>query len=152
MSGTTAAFTSVGTTFSLAAGAPATPDAAGYAAVVWKEVGEVDSISEIKVTDAINSRVPLKTGVTTKTKGATTYEPFTLQGAWAAGDVGQAELKAAREAKAAYSYMIAYADGSKEYGRALITSRSKTPNDASSFTGFSATVEPTGASLEVLAP
>lgn len=146
---TTSAFTSVGTTLAIAAAAPATPDAAGFGALTWKEIGELDSIGDIVVSNEIQSRVPLKTGVTTKTKGATTFEPFTVQGAWASGDVGQSELKNARESTTAYSYKISFADGSKEYGRALVTSRGKNVGDSNAFTGFSATFEPTGASIEV---
>jgi hypothetical protein len=149
MAVTTAAFTSVGTTIGLVAAAPTAATKAGYEALTYIEVGEVDSIGDIVVSREVQSRVPLKTGITTKTKGATNFEPFTVSGAWASGDQGQVMVKAALEANTAYSYCISYADGSKEYGRGLITSRGKNPGDANAFTGMTFTIDPTGAALEV---
>lgn len=149
MPGTTSAFTSVGTTLSLVLAPITTKTAVGYAAGTWIEIGEVDNIGDITVTDEVQSRVPLKTGITTKTKGATNYEPFDVSGGWASGDAGQVALAAARVQRTPVSYKIAYADGSIEYGDALVTSRSKSVGDSSAFTGFSATFEPTGASIEV---
>lgn len=149
MAVTTKGFTSVGTDFLLSAAKPTSQTGPLYAGLTWTTIGEVDSIGDIVVTDEIQSRVPLKTGVTTKTKGATNYEPFDISGAWASGDAGQVMLKAAKESKATYSYQIAYADGSKEYGECLVTSRGKMVGDSSAFTGFMTSIEPTGASLEV---
>jgi hypothetical protein len=149
MATTTQAFTSVGTTLSIAVTPIATKTAVGYAAGPWVEIGEVDNIGDITVTDEIQARVPLKTGITTKTKGATNYEPFDVSGGWASGDVGQVALATARTQRTAVSYKIAYADGSMEYGDALVTARTKTIGDSSAFTGFSCTIEPTGASIEV---
>jgi hypothetical protein len=149
MAATTAAFTSVGTTLSIVLTPSATKTAVAYAGLTWVEIGEVDNIGDITVTDEIQSRVPLKTGVTTKTKGATNYEPFDVSGGWASGNAGQVALASARTQRTPCSYKIAYADGSIEYGDALVTSRSKSIGDSSAFTGFSATLEPTGASIEV---
>lgn len=149
MASTTQAFTSVGTTLSLVLTPTATKTAVAYAALSWVEIGEVDSIGDIVVTDEVQSRVPLKTGVTTKTKGATNYEPFDVQGGWASGNAGQVALATARQQRTPVSYKIAYADGSMEYGDALVTSRGKSIGDSSAFTGFMATFEPTGASVEV---
>lgn len=149
MAATTAAFTSVGTTLSVFLTPSATKTAVAYGGLAWIEIGEVDNIGDITVTDEIQSRVPLKTGVTTKTKGATNYEPFDVSGGWASGNAGQVALATARTQRTPISYKIAYADGSVEYGDALLTSRSKSIGDSSAFTGFSATFEPTGASIEV---
>lgn len=149
MAATTVPFTSVGTTFWVCATLPTSDTAPLFTALSWIEVGEVDSIGDQVVTDEVMTRTPLKTGVTSKTKGATTIEPFDIVGGWASGNTGQVALKAARESKLPYAYKVEYMDGSKEFGRALITSRGKSIGDSSAFVGFSVTLDPVALPLEV---
>jgi hypothetical protein len=135
---------SVGSTIFISATIPATLDAAGFggATPVWKEVGEVDTIPEYgPETDTI-TRAPIKTGVKDKQKGMTDYGSFSLDGAYAPGDVGQAALIAASAPTAgAVAVKIQLSDGTLDYCTALVMGYKRTPGASGDFVKFTSKIE-----------
>lgn len=144
MTAATKAMQSVGSTMFLSAVLPPTLDASGYGGVtpVWKEIGELDNIPEYGPETQTVSRTPLKTGVTDKQKGSTDYGSFTLEGAYAPGDVGQAALiVAAAPTATAVAIKVQMSDGTIEYYTALIMSYKRTPGASGDFVKFTSKVE-----------
>jgi hypothetical protein len=134
---------SVGTGVFIAAALPATYDAAGFAAVAnYKEIGELDTVPEYGGESATVARTPLKTGVTDKQKGSTDYGSFTLDGAYAPGDVGQAQLITSSAPTAGpVTVKVVLPDGTIDYFVALIMGYKRTPGASGDFVKFASKVE-----------
>lgn len=150
MPGATEAFSSVGSTIHVSAPAPATFDAAGYAALIWTEVGEVEDIGEYGPEDSLLTRNNLKTGITQKLKGSTNLGGIPLQMAMVPGDAGHIALEAGRVSRAPVSVKVTFQDGMVEYFRALVMSYKKAIGSSESFTAASTTLEVTTETVRVL--
>ena len=87
---------SVGTTISVALGAPATYDEAGYTDVsmVYTEVGAVENLPEFGGAAETNSFTLLKTGQVIKRNGQIDYGEITINVAGIMDDPGQLMMKA----------------------------------------------------------
>jgi hypothetical protein len=134
---------SVGSTMFISAVLPTTLDAAGYAAgtLVWKEIGELDTIPEYGPETETNTRTPLKTGNKDKLKGATDFGSFTLDGAYAPGDVGQAALLAASGVTSAVACKVQFPDGTIDYFTALVMSFKRAPGASGDFVKMTSKIE-----------
>lgn len=136
--------TSTGITFSVVQGAPATVDAAGFAALTFVEVGEVTDLPEYGPTTEVVTHQPLKTGITEK------YAGFTDNGSLAVGlgqdasDAGQVILRASQELAnkgTAYSFKTEFPDGTIDYYSGGLFSYTTNPGAANSIVASTAQVE-----------
>lgn len=114
---------SVGTCVSVSASLPATFDAAGYAALTYTQVGELEAIGEINVTHATVTFQNMCTGKTSTLKGA--EEPVTVQldVALDRDDAGQTILATARKSLTSrVAIKVAEANGDVVYFHGFVMS------------------------------
>lgn len=106
----------IGSTVSICiTGKPATYTSAGYAALTYIEVGEIDSIGEYGAESALNSRTRLKDGAVKKSKGARNFGALPLTLAMVPGDTGQQALRTTEATQLSYAVVITFPDGTKDY-------------------------------------
>lgn len=118
-----ATYTGSGTCLSVSAVAPATNDAAGFAALTYTQVGELESIGEVNVTHATSSFTNLCTGKTSVNKGAEEAVTVAIGCALDRDDAGQTLMTAARKSLTAiYSFKVAEANGDVVYFRGQVMS------------------------------
>lgn len=127
----------IGATLEFASGAPATFDAAGYAAMTWTKVGGLVSLPEIGSADASVAAPDLETGRTETLKGATTGKTGTVVVKKIASDAGQAAVQAAAATTAENSFKITYADGSIIYITGPVMNWVRLAATDTSYAGFS---------------
>jgi len=84
-----------GTGLYVSAGVPATYDAAGYAALVWTEVGEVESLPDFGGKATVATFTALKDGIVNKKKGSIDYGEMAIPLGMKTTDTGQAALMSA---------------------------------------------------------
>ncbi len=108
--------TSAGSTLALSAAAPATQDAAGFAALTLLEVGQVEKIGSLGASFAKVEFQPLK-GPKQKYKGSADYGALQPSLAMDAADAGQTLMNTAAddETQKLYSFRVTYPDGAKRY-------------------------------------
>lgn len=118
---TTAAISNLGTTIGISASAPATYDAAGYAAVSYTVIGEVTDIGELGIVSDLITHQPIADGVKYKFKGGKDYGGIALKMAKAPSDAGQVLLTAAAAASGDYTFHITTPDNRDYYftGKAM---------------------------------
>lgn len=142
--------TSAGTTIGLSAAAPATWDAAGYGALTYTTIGEVDDLGEIP--DRIYELVtlqPIASRALKKAKGGYQLGSQTVTFAIDPADAGQTLLNTAVNSDNAYSIKIAHPSLGTIYARALVMGGPKTYGDVNSASKRSVTLEYTGATNTV---
>lgn len=111
MGSTTAAGTAIG----ISAATPATFDAAGYAALTFTEIGNVEKLGPIGPTFAKVEFKPLK-GPTKKFKGSVDYGSLNPSLAHDDSDAGQTLLRtAANNLTTLYSFKVTYPDNAIRY-------------------------------------
>lgn len=114
--GTTAA----GSALAISAGAPATLDEVGYAALTYAAIGGVEKIGTFGAAPAKSTFQPLK-GPVRKHKGPGDFGALQPSLLADAGDAGQALLAAAAaEARALFSFRITLPDGGVRYFRGRV--------------------------------
>lgn len=108
--------TAAGSTLAISAAAPATQDAAGYAALTYTTVGGVEKLGTIGASFAKVEFQPLN-GPKEKLKGSADYGSLQPSMAHNETDAGQILLRTAADdvANALYSVKVTYQDGSKRY-------------------------------------
>lgn len=112
-----------GTCLSVSAAAPATHDAAGFAALTWTQVGELESIGEFTINHATVNFTNLCTGKTSVAKGAEEAVTVAIGVALDRDDAGQTLMTTARKSlTAVYSFKIMEANGDIVYFRAHVMS------------------------------
>lgn len=134
--------TSVGTLIKLSAGAPATHDATGFAALTFTTLGEGTATQEVGMKFNTAKHVPLATGATHKIKTSFDASTITIKGACDTDDAGQILAKSGLAASANYAFQVHYPNGDKTYFLGLITAFDTGATDASSIRTFTLTVEP----------
>lgn len=116
-------YTGAGTCLSVSAAAPATHDSAGFAALTWTQVGELESIGEFKINHATVTFANLCTGKTSVKKGAEDAVTVPVVVALDRDDAGQTLLTTARKSLTLiYSFKILEANGDIVYFRAQVMS------------------------------
>lgn len=133
---------SIGSTFSISAGEPATEDQAGYEALSFSEVGNVATIGATGDTHADITPPPdLKTGRQLHFTGASDggevaitvhTEDF--------ADAGQDAVRTANGARANFSFKIEDPDGNVEYSYGRVVSYRKIEKSATSYEGVEFTL------------
>lgn len=107
---------STGTCLSVSASVPATYDKAGFAALAFTTVGELESIGGTEITRNTGSFTNLCTGNTSTIKGARAGITVSVVCALDEDDAGQTLMIASEaEEDAMYSFCITLANGSKDY-------------------------------------
>ncbi len=141
---------SVGTIMSIAVGAPATYNTAGFAAKSFTEIGEITEIPEFGGSATVTENTPLKTGVVNKLIGSINYG--TMQVPFAkVDDAGQAAVAAGFDganARATHSFKISDPNGDAIYFTGKISANTLTFSDANSVYNGSFTVELTNALIQ----
>ncbi|MDD2742326.1 MAG: hypothetical protein PHV02_08635 [Rhodocyclaceae bacterium] len=118
----TSVSTGAGTTIGIVLAAPATFDAAGYAALTFIEIGEVTDIPDFGREFELITHKPLSSRGTVKKKGGFNEGSIDLKLGLNTDDAGQILLKAAALSDADYSFKIDCPTGDVYYFRALCLS------------------------------
>lgn len=108
--------TGAGSTIAISVAAPATQDAAGYAALTFTEAGNCEKIGAIGATYAKTEFQPLK-GAKQKLKGSPDYGSLQPSFGYDSTDAGQTLFRTAadEETNALYSFRVTYQSGEKRY-------------------------------------
>lgn len=107
--------TAAGSALAITAGVPATQDAAGFAALTYTEIGNIEKIGTIGSTFAKVEFQPLKGGKT-KNKGSVDYGSLQPSLALDEDDAGQTLLRTASDDQTAtYAFKVTLADGAIRY-------------------------------------
>ncbi len=123
--------TSAGSTLAIGAAAPATNDAAGFAALTLTVVGQIEKIGSLGASFAKVEFQPLK-GPKQKYKGSADYGALQPSLAIDSTDAGQMLLNTAAddETQKLYSFCVAYPDGSKRYFQGRVFGSPETADGA----------------------
>jgi len=135
-------FTSAGTTLGLSAAAPATYDAAGYAALTFTQIGEVSDLGDIpaRIYELVTWQ-PLAERGMRKAKGGYQLGSQTITLGEDPDDAGQALLDTATNADTVYSVKIGHPQLGDIYARALVMGGSKNRGDVNSIATRQVTLE-----------
>jgi hypothetical protein len=149
--------TSAGSTIAISAAAPATFDAAGYAALTFTTIGEVSDLGEFGRNYNVVKYNPVATRATIKRKGSYDEGTMTLKVGLDNDDAGQILAHSAAAADADYSIELTIQDGTKYYFQAQVTSFKINVGNVDSITeatiGLELTSTPAGDGIvEVAAP
>lgn len=116
------AFTSAGTTLSIASALPTTYDAAGFAALTWVVIGEVSDLGEFGRQYNLVTFNTLGNRRTVKRKGSYNDGTIAAQMARTPSDAGQVILTGAINSDASKSIKIVLQDGTIFYTTAQVMS------------------------------
>lgn len=122
MAAQTSVSTGAGTTIGIVLGAPATFDAAGYAALTFVSIGEVTDIPDFGREFEMVTHKPIGSRGTVKKKGGFNEGSIDLKLGLNTDDAGQVLLKAAALSDVDYSFKITCPTGDVYYFRALTLS------------------------------
>ncbi len=108
--------TAAGSALAISAASPASEDAAGYAALTFTEIGQIDKIGAVGAVFAKVEFQPLK-GPKQKHKGSVDYGALNPTLAHDDTDAGQTLLRTAADDATSklYSFMVTYPTGAKRY-------------------------------------
>ncbi len=138
-------FSSVGTLVSVSNPAPATYNAAGFAALTWSLCGELAELPAFGSEAALATHTPLATGVVAKRRGSINYGSVTLTMAVSDADAGQAILLTAGDAGAgqdsSVSFKVVLQNGDIQYFTGQVMSFKTTVGNADAITMAEVTVE-----------
>lgn len=147
--------TSLGATWSVSTAAPATEDAAGYAALTYTEVGNIENLGSVGPTFEDVTFTPLKDGVTQHRKGGADYGSLQVSMATDEDDAGQTLVVSGvdgAERDTVFSHKITLQDGAVRYFRGQIYSAPETVGDASSMVMTEVNVMVSSVPVKVAAP
>lgn len=145
--------TAAGSKLAISVAAPATQDAAGYAALAFVEIGEIEKIGAIGATVNKVEFQPLN-GPKQKHKGAPDYGSLQPSMAVDDEDAGQAILRTAAEPdyKAKCSWRVTLPDGAIRYFQGRVFGYPETVDGADSIIMANPTVEIDTKVVKVPAP
>lgn len=108
--------TAAGSALAISAATPATLDAAGYTALTFTDIGQVEKLGSFGASFAKVEFQPLK-GAKQKYKGSADYGALQPSIAIDSVDAGQTILQAASddETQKLYSFRVTYPDGAKRF-------------------------------------
>ena len=135
-------FTSAGTVLGLSAAAPATFDAAGYAALTFTDVGEVSDLGEIpsRVYELVTWN-PIAERGQRKSKGGYSLGSQTITVGIDPEDAGQTLVDTATASDTVYSAKIAHPQLGTIYARALVMGGPKSYGDVNTIATRQVTLE-----------
>ncbi|WP_242137381.1 hypothetical protein [Sphingomonas sp. TREG-RG-20F-R18-01] len=133
---------SAGAALAITAASPATPDAAGYAALTLVEIGNIEKIGTIGSVYAKIEFQPLK-GAKQKLKGSADYGSLQPSVAHDGSDAGQTLLRTAAddETNKLYSFQVTYQNGDKRYFQGRVFGYPETVDGADTILMAAPTVE-----------
>jgi hypothetical protein len=118
-----ATYSGAGTCVSVSAATPATHDAAGFVALTYTQVGELESLAELTVNHTSVTFANLCTGRTSVNKGAEDPIEFDITCADDPADAGQTILRTARASlTATVAVRIVDQTGVTKYARGYVMS------------------------------
>lgn len=134
--------TAAGSTLAISAGNPATDDAAGYAALTYTEIGQIDKIGALGATFAKVDFQPLK-GPKQKHKGSADYGSLAPSMAYDAADAGQNLMRTASDDATSklYAFLVTYPNNEKRYFQGRVFGYPETVDGADSVITAAPTVE-----------
>ncbi|TCD04277.1 hypothetical protein EYB45_08495 [Erythrobacteraceae bacterium CFH 75059] len=134
--------TAAGSALAISVAAPATQDAAGYAALTFTEIGLIDKIGAIGGTFAEVEFQPLK-GPKITLKGSRDNGTLNPSYAVDSNDAGQALMRTAANDPTSkfYSFMITRPDGEKVYFGGIVFGAPETIDTADTVTTANPTVK-----------
>ena len=134
--------TAAGSSLAISASAPVTQDAAGYAALTFTDIGQVEKLGSFGASFAKAEFQPLR-GAKQKYKGSADFGAIQPSIAIDSADAGQALLQTASddETQKLYSFCVTYPDGAKRYFRARVFGSPETADGADSMLMVTPTVE-----------
>lgn len=140
-------FTSAGTILALSAAAPATFDAAGYAALTYTQIGEVSDLGDVpsRIYDIVNWRNIANRG-DSKAKGGYTLGTQTITVGIDPADAGQTLVDAATPSDVVYTVKILHPRLGTIYARALVMGGPRNYGDVNTIATRQITLEYTIAS------
>lgn len=106
---------SVGTCIAVSATLPATHDAAGFQALTFTQVGELESVGDLTTTHAAVTFANLCTGKTTTLKGVEEALTIDVVVALDRNDAGQTIMSTARKSKDDFAFQVTEANGDKTF-------------------------------------
>jgi hypothetical protein len=143
--------TAAGTALAISAGVPATQDAAGYAALTYTEIGQIDKIGAIGASYAKVEFQPLK-GPKQKHKGSVDYGTLQPTVAHDDADAGQTLLRASAVSNNLYAFKVTLPDGSIRYFQGRTFGYPETIDGADSIVTAAPSVEINTVVVKVPAP
>lgn len=111
-----------GAKFSISAAAPATYNAAGFAALTYTQIGELMSFGDRGQTFEDVNYNTLGDRATKHLKGTTDQPETEVEMAIDRDDAGQVLFKAAKNSDDEYSFKVEYSNGEIDYFQALVYS------------------------------
>jgi hypothetical protein len=144
-------FKSAGSTIKVSANAPATADVAGFSALSFTKLGQVESISEFGVERETIKFVPLDTGIAQKVVGSADSGTPDVTVALDTDDAGQVIMKAGANSDNPLSFEVTSKQGDKYYFQAIVKKWKVNINDASGITKATTSLDITGSIVESLA-
>ena len=146
------AFTSAGSKLSISAAAPATYNAAGYAALIFTEIGEISDLGEFGRQYNLVTYNVLSQRRTIKRKGSYNDGTISAQMARVPSDAGQAILVTAVNSDDSHSLKVVLQDGTVFYTTAQIMSYTTSIGNVDQITGATVNMEIDNDIIEVAAP
>jgi len=143
---------SLGTTFHISAGIPATEDQAGYEALTFTKVGQIIQIGEIGGAWNNATATLLETGKIIKRKSSRDFGDLSMQMLRETSDAGQVIMNAAEDSYNPYSIKVLEPDGTANYSQALVNSYTTNTNTAEDLKLANANIAVTEQWIEVAAP
>lgn len=134
MAANTTGASSVGSTLHAVATAPATYDAAGYAALTWVAVGEIKDIPAFGKSRNSITFTPLASGAMQKYAGITDAGKIALSFLSNTDDAGQIVLKTGLSSSSPVSIKVTSQNGDVYYFRAMVLSFKLSIGDANGLT------------------
>jgi hypothetical protein len=134
-------FKSAGATLHISAATPATFDQAGYSALSYTKVGQIESIGDFGREREINKFVPLETGIAMKVVGSADAGAPDIVVALDTDDAGQVLMKAASRSDNAYSIKITSKQGDVYYMQAFVKKWKVQIGDANGITKAATSIE-----------
>lgn len=134
--------TSAGSALAISVAAPATQDAAGYAALTYTQVGNIEKIGTIGSVYAKVEFQPLS-GAKQKLKGSADYGSLQPSVAHDDADAGQTLLRTASddETNKLFSFQVTYPSGAKRYFQGRVFGYPETVDGADTILMAAPTVE-----------
>lgn len=145
--------TAAGTALAISAGTPATDNAAGYAALTYTEINNVESIGAFGSSFDVVTFQPLK-GPVQKHKGPVNYGSLNPTFAVDASDAGQTLLRTAGDDTTSklYAFQITLPNGEKRQFGARVFGNPETVDGAASIVTASPVIEISTPIYKVAAP
>jgi hypothetical protein len=134
-------FKSAGATLHISSAAPATFDSAGYGALSFTKVGQIESLGDFGREREINKFIPLDTGIAMKVVGSSDAGAPDIVVALDTDDAGQILMKAAGRSDSAYSFKVTSKQGDIYYFQGFVKKWKVQIGDGNSITKAATSIE-----------